>query len=347
MSIRKPEVRTVTSRNFKSMSTTALSDDISTSPLSTPDPTLTTTELADMYDDILAGLLDKHAPVVHRRLKVRTNAPWHSDEIREAKRRRRQAERKWRKTKLEVDRQIYRESSRAVNNLLTSAKENYYSNSITECGRDQKAIFKISKDLLGEKKPPALPDHASPKVLADKFCDFFTMKIRAIRNGFPEVQQADTFSHVIPELSEFTPATNDEISRIITKSPTKSCELDTIPTWLLKACLPALLPCITMLVNSSITTGHIPDAYKMAVVRPLLKKNGLDRQVMKNCRPVSNLNYLSKIIEKVVASRMDSHVAQHDLSEPLQSAYSRHHSTETALTKVQDDILGSLDRGEV
>ena len=61
-------------------------------------------------------------------------------------------------------------------------------------------------------------------------------------------------------------------------------------------------------------------------------------------RRVSNLPFVSKIVEKVVASRLNTHMAQKSILEPSQSAYQKHHSTETALLRVQNDILQAIDR---
>ena len=87
-------------------------------------------------------------------------------------------------------------------------------------------------------------------------------------------------------------------------------------------------------MNLSLTTGHVPDCLKKAIVKPLLKKPGLNNELLKNYRPISNISFLSKIIEKVIATRLNI-----DLEEPLHNAYKPFHSTESALLKVQNDIL--------
>jgi hypothetical protein len=88
-----------------------------------------------------------------------------------------------------------------------------------------------------------------------------------------------------------------------------------------------------------------PSAFKHALVKPLLKKSSLDPNVQKNYRPISNLAFVSKIIEKVVAARLLDHVKENDLNETFQSAYKKGHSTETALLRVHNDIIRSIDNG--
>ena len=112
---------------------------------------------------------------------------------------------------------------------------------------------------------------------------------------------------------DFQQVTSDELKKILSKAPTKSCDLDPVPTYLLKECVSSFLPIITALVNKSLNGPLVPDIFKQATVRPLLKKPGMDKDNLKNYRPVSNLPFVSKIIEKVVAARIDQHMDQNDL----------------------------------
>ena len=87
-------------------------------------------------------------------------------------------------------------------------------------------------------------------------------------------------------------------------------------------------------------------AFKMANVSPLLKKPSLERNELKNYRPVSNLAFVSRLIEKAVAVQLNDHLLENNLMEEFQSAYRKGHSTETALLRVQSDILCAVDQGK-
>ena len=89
----------------------------------------------------------------------------------------------------------------------------------------------------------------------------------------------------------------------------------------------------------------MPNSLKTALIIPLLKKTNLDTEDFKNFRPVSNLPFVSKLIEKSVAVQLVQYIDDNNLDEKLQSAYKKLHSTETALLRVHDDILRTVDRG--
>ena len=102
---------------------------------------------------------------------------------------------------------------------------------------------------------------------------------------------------------------------------------------------------VTILVNLSLQSANVPDSMKQALVTPLLKKDDLDPEVLKNYRPVSNLSFLSKVLERVVAARLTNYMTINQLHEPMQSAYRACSSTETALVRLQNVILRILDQG--
>ena len=152
------------------------------------------------------------------------------------------------------------------------------------------------------------------------------------------VFHADEQERYQGSMSEFRTLSEDEVRDLIKKTPNKYCALDPAPTFIVKDNLEEVLPVITKIINLSLQLGDVPKSMKHAIIKPLLKKAGLDL-VHKNYRPVSNLSYLSKLIERAVASQLIDHLKANGLMDVYQSAYKMYNSTETALLKVRNDIL--------
>ena len=103
-----------------------------------------------------------------------------------------------------------------------------------------------------------------------------------------------------------------------------------------KRIISILLPFIVSIVNSSLNAGLFPPTLKEAILMPLIKKPNLDRNVLTNYRPVSHVPFLSKIIEKDALEQLKNHLDAFDLHDDFQSAYRKHHSTETALLRLKN-----------
>jgi len=91
----------------------------------------------------------------------------------------------------------------------------------------------------------------------------------------------------------------------------------------------------------------MPDRSKRAIVRPLLKKRTLDLNDPASHRPISNLSFVSKVVEKVVDARFAAHAAGHSLLPTLQSAYRANHSTETAVICILNDMISAIGQGHI
>ena len=184
--------------------------------------------------------------------------------------------------------------------------------------------------------------------------DFFVQKIDRIRSEIAVGRSAiesTTISEAVQcfscetKLQSFKSLTNNEVFKLIKSGTIKSCSLDPLPASIMAKCCHALLPMLTRIINLSLATGEMPEDLKCAMLRPLLKKPTADHKVFANFRPVSNLKYISKLIEKAVAVQLNDHLARNDLHVPFQSAYRSCHSTESALMRVHNDIMISLDNG--
>ena len=149
------------------------------------------------------------------------------------------------------------------------------------------------------------------------------------QNLFPEPSASTAFS-------SFKLLSQAEVLELIKGSPIKACPLDLVPASLFKACLPALLPTITAIVNLSLQTGVIPTSLKVAQLSPIIKKTNLHPESLANYQPISNLNYVLKLVERAVASQLSTYLTDNDFLEPRLS-------TETALISVMDDLLRALD----
>ena len=183
---------------------------------------------------------------------------------------------------------------------------------IAACGQDSKSLFKLMDNFLGHGHETHLPDMDSTADMVNAFSNFFNDKVVKIRESLDVMAASGSFvvadSQILSKhhLSTLKEATEVEVRQVIMTSATKSCTLDPIPTHVLKEYVSSLVPIITKMVDISMSTssGTVPPYFKVALVIPLLKKDTLDPSTLNNYRPVSNLPYLSKVLERIVLRRL-------------------------------------------
>ena len=172
---------------------------------------------------------------------------------------------KWRKSKLAIDYDLFANQSKVVREMVTQAKSEYYSEKVCAAETDQKAMFQIVDKLLHSSQETSLPTHDSLKHLCDSFGIFLQDKISKIRieldrrAALAADSQPCQAVNTITSLASLKPVQTSDITKIIGKSPNKTCGLDRVPT-----CIIRQLPIIADIINTSIALSAVPPSLKEA-----------------------------------------------------------------------------------
>ena len=241
---------------------------------------------------------------------------------------------------------------------MEQARRDYYFNLINENDCDQGKLFKTASALLGGLSQKQYPKHSDPTMLANDFGRFFTQKIDDIRSKLDRIDSSSNqpdfstsssvqeHSYAGTPFTNFQPIPSEGIKKLVLNAPNKTCDSDPIPTKIAKDCINELLTTISNMVNLSPSSGHFPDIRKEGLVRPKLKKVNMDL-IRKNYQPVSNLVFVSKITEKVAALQISDHVSSNQMLTEFQSAYRKYHGRKTALLRMCNHILVSMNKQQV
>ena len=256
--------------------------------------------------------------------------PGSTVDCRSERRRTRLLERRYRKSRSDEDRTAWVEQMRSMHALYERKENLYWTTCIAnEAGNPRKMWNSVSAVLRRCKDPTVQPSCLTADILSK----FFKDKIDAVRMETDKADPPTYSSYSGDEFSGFREYSMEEIRGVLIRSPAKTCSLDPIPTDVLLESIDILLPFICLMCNSSLSEGCLPGSQKAAIITPVLKKSNLDQDDAKNYRPISNLTFISKVIERIVAEQIKKHLVDSNLMPPLQSAYRAGHSTETALIK--------------
>ena len=301
-------------------------------------------ELFSLYQSTVITCLDNHAPVIQRKRFSRPLTPWFDDVCRQAKRRARTLERRYRKTRLVVDQQNWRQALRSSSLLYQVKSDHFWKCKIDGCSGKPSLLWKSMNTMLGRGTCSAgIPDSFSPA----QFSEFFKTKIDDIAKSTSTSPAAVIVSTATTDLSAFSAVSVQDMETLILESPSTSCSLDPAPTWLVKECHHTFAVVLAYLVSRSFDESYFPTSQKAALVRPLLKKPTLDKYELKNYRPISNLSYTSKLLERAASRQLTQYLETNRLLPRHQSAYRAFHSTETAVLKVYSDVVDAIDGGDV
>ena len=213
---------------------------------------------------------------------------------------------------------------------------------------------KLLNELTGTLQEKILPYECDDTKLAANFSAYFDEKVLKLMNdlGPSNDDTSDNLNqaHVDPqaEFRSFNEVDSEEVEKFI--SATKKTFNANDPYPIKDICnannFNLIIEIFTRITNLSIKSSSFPQSEKVAIVHPLYKGEG-DANNYKYYRPVSNLSFLSKIIEKIILKQLHEFLHINNILPENQSAYRPNHSTETCLTAVLNDLLGFLDKGKI
>ena len=263
-----------------------------------PSPADDAESFAQQIESVVTAMSDEVAPIrTRQRRPPKAVTRWLSKEAVEAKRHRRRLERRWNETKSDTDRLAYRRACRHANKLIYLSRQDY---SQLFSATDSKQRWQIAKTLLHSFKTVH-----ELKQLCKKFSAFFIDKICSLKLSISATLAGLNCTifrdpvHIGDAFDSIAAVTVDQVRRLITSMPSKSSSADFIPTSLLKRCPSDFSEIIARLANLSFSEGTFPTEFKAAALTPLLKKPSLDPDDPASYRPISNLNNISKIIERL------------------------------------------------
>lgn len=257
--------------------------------------------------------------------------PWFTPEIHRLRNQRDAAYRKWKSFRLPEFFESYKILRNLVCSHIKQAKRRFFGEHLNH-QLPKKTLWKNLRQCGINSKTNSITDNIDPNQLNSEF-----VKTQS-------TPSASTLSLSPRQGSfEFARVEQTDVVRAILKIKSKAVGFDGIHPHFIKMILPYILPALTHIFNTIITTSIFPVSWKAAKIIPVLKKKATSNSPAEY-RPIAILPYLSKVLEKSIHHQMSTHLQRNNLLCPHQSGFRQYHSCTSALLKVTDDIRAAIDK---
>ena len=292
---------------------------------------------------IMLTKYNEKCPEIEKTITVRERAKWYNSELNEAKKQKRKMEDKWKRNKTTENWNNFKKTRNKYNQLIEENKKKYY-NGIFQKDNNSKELHKNLDELLGLKKEKILPDNREDyKTLANEFVNFFENKVEKIcieiaRESVTTCPSMPNVDH--NKLKKFEKLTISDFDKILKRIKVTYCENDPCPISDIHEAenYSKIKNLYFEITNKSLEFSEFPKSEKLACIKPAYKGKG-DKNSLNSYRPISNLSFLSKIIEFAVYEQSWSHLVSQNIIPEEQSAYRENHSTETTNCAIMNDMI--------
>jgi Reverse transcriptase (RNA-dependent DNA polymerase) len=332
-------------RGWKSFDSQAFCAALRDTPLLSPDSTmdtLTVAELFDLYNSTVTRLLDTMLPRRKVWSRNRPLAVWFDADCHKLRRKTRCLERRSRRTKEPSDRLAWITQLRALHKFYNQKEAAHWEKLVARNSKDPKRLWSSISGLLGR----STRSTEIPSFTANDFLGMLTDKADRLRATTADASPP-SFTTTSTVFDGFRTITESDLRLVFKSVNLKSCELDPLPPFIINDMFDDFAPFLLYMFNRSLSEGCIPSSQKRALVFPSLKKPNLDTNLCLNYRPISNLSFLSKTLERLVSLQLLPYLEKSGLLPANQSGFRTNHSTETALLSLLSEIYSAVDRSEL
>jgi hypothetical protein len=238
------------------------------------------------------------------------------------------------------------------NNLcahIRRSKKNYFVNKFNSCIHDARKTWRIINNLLSNASGSrniklnvdGVPVEDNVEV-SETFNKYFTSIASKLDTKIP-VADCDPLDFVEPQCNSFVclPTNPHEINCVINSFKNKGAPISSIPSFVYKCISNLIAPVMSDLINSSFSSGIFPDVLKVARVVPIFKSG--KRDDVSNYRPISTLDFISKVFERVMFSRIVSYCDRFNIISDHQFGFQRGKSTCDAILEFVEHGLAALN----
>jgi len=306
----------------------------------------------EIFNNMLMNAYNSNCPIKTKFMSVkRYNSPWLSNALMNSVKEKR---RLYFASLIDPSQlPTYRRYRNMLNNMIKKAKANYYREKFNSCNNDGKTTWRIINSVLGNggNRASSLKLHVNgsevsdPKVLSESFNQHFATVPSVLSDNIPSVD-FDPLTYVdrLPNTFAWHDVTELELIKIIKSFKPKLASINVIPNFIYKYISDVIAPVLTKLINISIRGGIFPSRFKLARVIPLFKSGSKFQLV--NYRPISLLPFLSKVIERLVHSRMTIFLDKYNILYSDQFGFTRGKSTCDAILKFTDICYRSFNSSQ-